>query len=89
MKFIDPTYRAPEPSERRVRGSALSKAQEAAIERSLSRYVALSCGHVTTKEVMVLYAVFGRVDTYCETCGDWFQLAPKNEPVILPEEPMF
>lgn len=71
------------------RGSAMSKAQEAAIERELSRYVPLECGHLTTREVIIIYTCFGKVDTYCETCEEWRDIAKKSKPVPVPAEPMF
>jgi len=88
VRIIAPTVTA-EPRSYRPRGSALSKAQEAAIEAQMARYVRLSCGHLTTREVLVIYACFGKVDTFCEVCGDWKQPADKPKPVPVPAEPMF
>lgn len=86
MRFQDPTVPR---GHNRPRGSGMSRAQEAAIESELARYVALECGHLTTREVIILYACFGRVETYCETCEDWKDIAKKTRPVAYPAVPLF
>lgn len=82
-------HKMAEPRGPRPRGSAMTFAQKAAIEKELSRYIPLVCGHNTTVEVVILYGCFGHVQPFCETCGDWRELAKKLKVDILPSEPLF
>jgi hypothetical protein len=69
----------------------LRLARLAAIERSLSRYLHLTCGHYQTLETFDQYLVFRPKKgwTFCENCNENVEIAkpPKRPP--LPEEPMF
>ena len=66
-----------------------SKAQSAAIEKSLSYYLELTCGHYIAKEVREIYKVFGSIDIFCEICNNWM---PPKEHVTkrdYPDNPLF
>lgn len=74
--------------------SARERAQKAAIEKQMSRYLDLSCGHMQTLETSERYAfaalsILGVLHLYCERCGDFSTIAPKKERPELPEEPLF
>jgi len=65
-------------------------ARQAAIERQLSNYLHLECGHLQTYETFQAYRFAAKVGvTYCEECEDTIKIAkpPKRPP--LPETPMF
>jgi hypothetical protein len=68
-------------------------AQQAAIERSLSRYIRLVCGHVTTPDIDLAYSVWRtkahRGKFYCENCDDWIAQKPFAEPVEDSDIPLF
>jgi hypothetical protein len=74
--------------------SAAEKARQAAIEKQLSRYLVLSCGHMQTLETSERYAfaalsILGILHLFCERCGDFSTILPKKERIELPEEPLF
>src|SRR6266403_4993086 len=70
---------------------ALIAAQKAAVEKSVSRYVPLLCGHGTYREIILIYSVFAltRDSVWCEKCDKWTTLRPEREKVEYPEEPLF
>jgi hypothetical protein len=85
-------YEAGEPSARPL--SAAEKARAAAIEKQLSRYLVLSCGHMQTLETSERYAfaalsILGVLHLFCERCNDFATIAPKEESPEYPEEPLF
>lgn len=75
MKIIQPESRGRKPR--------YSKAQEAAIERSLSRYLYLECGHLVTLEDAKLYDFITHKagSYYCEKDENFFPL--KSPPAIV------
>lgn len=67
------------------------KAKEAAIEKQLSQYIVLVCGHFTTWEMDELFS-FGRParnKMWCEKCGKWKVKKPRPKTRELPSEPLF
>ena len=92
MKITPPGGNAREP---RARGlSAREVAQRMAIEKSLCRYIQLSCGHLQTVETGEVYAfcslvVLGTIQLYCERCGDFRTIEAKRIKVELPDNPLF
>jgi hypothetical protein len=46
------------------------------MEKSLSAYMILECGHMTTREAAILYSVFATniKDVFCDKCGDFRRL---------------
>lgn len=66
-------------------------AREAAIERSLSQYFELSCGHFTIREDQLVwdFAKPGRGKYWCETESKWVKAKPKPKVAKLPQEPLF
>ena len=65
-------------------------ARQAAIERQLSKYLHLSCGHLQTYETFQVYRFAAKSGTtYCEQCEKPMTIAkpPKRSP--LPDNPMF
>lgn len=68
-------------------------ARLAAIEAQFARYIPLVCGHKTTLEVHDLYLNFQskKGTSFCETCGDWRQIAkpPKPPADYPPPESLF
>lgn len=93
MKFRQPG----EAREPRVRGlSARERAQQAAIERSLSRHVHLTCGHYLTLDVIKIYAFavlrdeLGTIMIYCEHHDDfYYQVKSKPRKVENIDSPLF
>lgn len=65
-------------------------AQEAAIEKRLTGYIYLACGHLTTWQEDEFYRIRSspKDKHYCDKCGKWVKPAPK---VIYPDpaEPLF
>lgn len=67
-------------------------AQAAAVEASLARYVPLECGHLTTKEEIMMYLAWAtdpNKRSYCEKCGKYVAMKPPTSAAVMPEEPMF
>jgi hypothetical protein len=65
-------------------------ARQAAIEKNLSKYLHLACGHLQTYESFEVYRFAAKSGfTYCEECDDVMQIVkpPKQPP--LPETPLF
>ena len=60
------------------------------MERRLSRYIHLTCGHLTTWETDMVYRMGGspRDKYFCEKHGRWVK-AVKYKPAPIPEEPLF
>jgi hypothetical protein len=75
----------------RVRPPATLARQRAAIEKALSRYVRMTCGHLTSPEVIILYECFApdKISVFCENCEGWSSLLPRAPRVPLPDEPLF
>lgn len=84
MKLIPPAGSAPSP-----RRGPSRPAQKAAIEKALSRYIALSCGHHCPVEVAEIYKVFSNADVFCERCGDFKAIIPRKIENVIPQEPLF
>lgn len=89
---IKPPKGAGEPSARPL--SARERAQQAAIEKQLSRYLVLSCGHNQTLEDTERYAfaslrILGILHLYCERCADFARIADKKPQAPLPDTPLF
>lgn len=66
------------------------RAQQAAIERSLSRYIKLECGHYTTPDDQLFLSgpPHPPKTLYCEYCDKWVFQMPK--PIYAqPDEPPF
>ena len=91
-------YDAEPPSPGAYRGagvprvSAARKAREAAIEASLARYVTLECGHMTTKEAILMYLAWSTEPgkrCYCEECGKYRAVLVREIRAEVPEQPMF
>lgn len=61
------------------------------MEKSVSRYVPLLCGHGTYREIMLIYAVFAldRDSVWCEKCQIWTTLKPRKKATEYPAEPLF
>lgn len=92
MKLIRPG----EAREPRARGlSAREMARQAAIEKQLSRYIKLSCGHMQTIETSEVYAfcalrTLGNVQLYCERCAVYSTIVPnRRSKMEYPQEPLF
>jgi hypothetical protein len=80
----EPGHRAPAPPQH---------ATEAAIEKALSRYILLACGHSTDFDVDAVYRIAGiacpRDKFFCEKCGKWVKPKPRAKRDPLPSEPLF
>lgn len=66
-------------------------ARQAAIERSMARYLKLDCGHMSTLETDLFYSHMRpkKGQTWCENCHDWVDISKPPPPTIYPDEPMF
>lgn len=64
-------------------------ARQAAIERAISRYLHLECGHYSTLETDLFYsnARPRRGVTWCENCNKWVEIAKPPEPPKYPDDP--
>lgn len=65
-------------------------ARQAAIEKQMSKYLHLSCGHIQVFETFERYRFAAKQGkTYCEECDELVTIVkpPKKPP--LPEEPLF
>lgn len=93
MKFIRPDE-SPRTTGR-VRGlSARERAQQAAIEKQLSRYLLLSCGCFQTLETAERYAfcaltILGEIHVFCEKCDDFFKIVKNKPKADYPDNPLF
>lgn len=74
------------------RGSLFSAAQKAAVEKRLSNYLYLICGHLSTWEVDRIYS-FGRPaknKSWCEECSKWVTIKQRvTTKEKYPDVPMF
>lgn len=65
-------------------------ARQAAIEKSLAKYLHLSCGHLQTFETFEVYRFAAKSgETYCEICEATMKIAKPAKQPPLPQEPMF
>lgn len=65
-------------------------ARQAAIEKSMSKYLHLECGHLQTYETFEVYRFAAKSGvSYCEECEAPRKIVkpPKRPP--LPQEPLF
>lgn len=64
-------------------------ARQAAIDRSLSKYLHLLCGHYSTLETDLFYSHLRpkRGFTWCEICNDWVEIARPPSPPTYPDDP--
>ena len=78
-----------------VRGlSARERAAQAAIEKQLSRYLKLSCGHFETLETAERYAfaalsILGELHVFCEKCNDFARIVKIKSVTEYPDNPLF
>lgn len=85
MKFITPApARGPNHGQARA-------VKAAAIEKELSRYVRLVCGHLTTYEEIVRTRIWqpSKGKEYCCTCGKWVKREIHKKPVDPDPEGLF
>jgi hypothetical protein len=66
-------------------------ARQAAIERSMARYLRLVCGHYSTLEVDLFYsdARPKKGMTWCENCHKWVEIKQPPTGDTTPDQPMF
>lgn len=65
-------------------------ARQAAIEKQLSKYLHLECGHLQTYETFQVYRFAAKSGvTYCENCEKTVKIAKPPKAAPLPQEPMF
>lgn len=65
-------------------------ARQAAVEKQLSKYLHLSCGHLQTYETFQVYRFAAKSGvTYCEQCESPMQIAKPPKAAPIPQEPMF
>lgn len=66
-------------------------ARQAAIERAISKYLTLECGHMSTLEVDEGYSIWRpkKGMTFCENCHDWVKIAKPPAPTPTPDTPLF
>jgi hypothetical protein len=72
------------------RGRPVS-ARNAAAEKEMARYLSLSCGHFTDREMAVLFSVFAENirDIYCWNCDKFVKLTAARKPATYPDNPLF
>ena len=66
-------------------------ARKAAVENSKAMYIELECGHLTTREMALLFDVFGSgTSVYCDIHDDFYQRKPKKAMNgLYPDVPLF
>lgn len=65
-------------------------ARQAAIEKSLSKYLHLSCGHLQAYDTFEVYRFAAKSgETYCENCEKTVKIAKPPKAAPLSQEPMF
>lgn len=66
-------------------------AQRAAIDKSLSKYLHLVCGHYSTLDTDLFYSCYRprRGVTYCETCDKWVEVEKPPKQDTTSDTPMF
>lgn len=71
---------------------ARKRARKAAIESQARKYVALHCGHLVTREEIMVYQAFApNIELiFCERCNDYArEVKHVRSPAPLPEQPLF
>src|SRR5215475_2493040 len=66
-------------------------ARYAAIERSLSKYIHLSCGHLTTLDTDLVYSHLRpqRGVSFCESCNQWVTVKRPPTTETVSDTPLF
>jgi hypothetical protein len=66
-------------------------ARQAAIERAISKYLFLDCGHKSTLQVDEGYSIWRpkKGMTFCENCHDWVVISKPPAPPAIPDTPLF
>lgn len=65
-------------------------ARQAAIEKQLSKYLHLSCGHFQSYDTFEVYRFAAKSgETYCENCERTVKIAYPRKAKPLPETPLF
>jgi hypothetical protein len=64
-------------------------ARQAVIERALSKYLPLVCGHFSTLDTDLSYSCYRpkRGVTFCESCNDWVEVQKPPAPPEYPDNP--
>lgn len=73
------------------RGPSKAKIREIMIEKWLTPYLEMTCGHYTHREAVERDSVWAPAKHlfYCDKCDDWLEQKPKPKASDLPEIPPF